>query len=316
MPKGQTPPVPQITVQLVHIEGPLKGQIQEFDDPLITIGRSPDCSVTFPKELKAISRKHAEIRREGNRFKLIDHSTNGTFIQGRRVDEAYLKDGDVITFTENGPKASFLSMVQEVQEQAHERPAPTKSPESQNITPPPPQRGPVTITVQWGPALKTFRQPSIRIGSDPSCELSTDIPGISPYHLEIKDEQGNIWVKDLTGESKTVLNGMPLTQSTVLRTGDSLRLTASGPILEYMGEARFVRKEIPRIETPSMESQVREAPSQGFQTGIPSGTGTPKTAPLRNMPGLPAGVPLWIWIAGGSTLLVALIVYLIVKLTS
>ena len=88
--------LPHIIVQLVHIEGPLKGEIQELTDTQITIGRHPDCQVRFPKEVVTLSRKHARIEREGNRFKLIDQSTNGTFVNGRQVPEIYLKDGDVI----------------------------------------------------------------------------------------------------------------------------------------------------------------------------------------------------------------------------
>ncbi len=327
MSNGHNPPVPAITVQLVHIEGPLKGEIQEFDDPVITIGRAPDCSVTFPKELKAISRHHAEIRREGNRFKLIDHSTNGTFVQGKRVQEIYLKDGDVITFTEEGPKVSFLSIVKK---EKVERPvsssagapsaaSPTtetgaKRSEPAQIQPETTAKpaGPVTITIQWGAALKTFRQPSVRLGSDPACDLTTDLPNIAPFHLEIRYQQGNIWVKDLTGESRTLLNGMPLTQSTVLRSGDSLKLTRQGPILEYVGDERFVRQELPSQDAQTQAASLGPAQVHGPEGGMEP----PKPPPLRSMPHVQTGIPMWVWVAAGSALLVAIIVYLIVKLTS
>jgi len=104
---------PVIIVQLVHLQGPLKGQIQEIAGDVITIGRQADCSVAFPKELTTISRMHAEIVREGNRFKITDKSANGTFVNGKRIMEAYLKDGDVVMFTEGGPKLSFLAAVSE-----------------------------------------------------------------------------------------------------------------------------------------------------------------------------------------------------------
>jgi pSer/pThr/pTyr-binding forkhead associated (FHA) protein len=107
--KMKSPPV--IAVQLVHIEGPLKGEIQEFTDSLILIGRHPSSHVCFPKDQTAISRNHAEIVREGNRFKLVDKSTNGTFVNGKGIQEAYLKDGDVLVFAEGGPKVSFLTNV-------------------------------------------------------------------------------------------------------------------------------------------------------------------------------------------------------------
>ena len=100
-------PIP-LKIELVHIEGPMKGQIQEFDQDEVTVGRHPECLVRFPKDLTIISRRHARIVREGNRFKLVDSSTNGTFVNGKRVKEAFLRSGDVITFAEGGPKVSFL----------------------------------------------------------------------------------------------------------------------------------------------------------------------------------------------------------------
>ena len=100
---------PTIIIQLVHIEGPLKGEIQDYPSAEVTIGRNPSCSVRFPKDLGVVSRQHARIVREGNRFKIIDQSSNGTFLNGKAIKEAYLKDGDVLMFSEGGPKVSFLT---------------------------------------------------------------------------------------------------------------------------------------------------------------------------------------------------------------
>ena len=83
---------PVIIVQLVHMQGPLKGEIQELAESQISIGRQPSCHVCFPAKLTIISREHASIVREGNRFKLVDHSANGTFVNGKPVKEVYLKD--------------------------------------------------------------------------------------------------------------------------------------------------------------------------------------------------------------------------------
>lgn len=122
--------LPVIVVQLVHIQGPLMGQIQEFTEPQITIGRNPSCSVQFPTDLATVSRTHAELVREGNRYKVVDRSTNGTFVNGKRVSEAFLKDGDVIMFTEGGPKMSFLARItDEVQA------APASAPQVQEMPP-------------------------------------------------------------------------------------------------------------------------------------------------------------------------------------
>jgi pSer/pThr/pTyr-binding forkhead associated (FHA) protein len=107
--------IPIIAVQLVHMHGPLKGQIQEFTEHEILIGRRPDCQVSFPRDLTVLSRVHAKIVREGNRFKLVDQSTNGTYVNGQKITETYLKDGDVVMFSEAGPKVSFLTQAQPAQ---------------------------------------------------------------------------------------------------------------------------------------------------------------------------------------------------------
>ncbi|HQI81008.1 MAG TPA: FHA domain-containing protein, partial [Deltaproteobacteria bacterium] len=125
--------LPVILVQLVHIQGPLMGQIQEFTEEKITIGRHPSCSVQFPTDLTTISRTHAELVREGNRYKVTDRSTNGTFVNGKRVTEAFLKDGDVIMFTEGGPKVSFLAKITD---------AVMKEPVPEPAAPKPPHAGP------------------------------------------------------------------------------------------------------------------------------------------------------------------------------
>jgi len=133
--------IPHITVQLVHIQGPLKGDIQDFSDEEIRIGRHPDCQVNYPKDLVTLSRVHARIVREGNRFKIIDQSTNGTYVNGLRVAENYLKDGDVLMFSEGGPKASFLTQTS-AQTAAPTPPSQSEAPVTPRVQMPAPQPPP------------------------------------------------------------------------------------------------------------------------------------------------------------------------------
>ncbi len=45
-----------------------------------------------------VSARHAIVVLRGERLRILDdRSTNGTFVNGRRVDEAELRDGDVVT---------------------------------------------------------------------------------------------------------------------------------------------------------------------------------------------------------------------------
>ena len=62
----------------------------------VTIGRMPDCTV--PLADPNVSRRHAEVRRDGDRVFLVDlGSTNGTRVNGVPVHQRQLVDGDVVT---------------------------------------------------------------------------------------------------------------------------------------------------------------------------------------------------------------------------
>lgn len=71
-------------------------RIQLGDQP-VTIGRLPECDVALVDS--NVSRRHAEVKRHGNDFVVIDlNSTNGTKVNGTWVSgERRLHDGDEIT---------------------------------------------------------------------------------------------------------------------------------------------------------------------------------------------------------------------------
>lgn len=64
------------------------------DGARLTVGRSPSCDCVLPED--CVSRRHAELRRDGERWFLRDlGSSNGTRVNGIRViEEAELRPGD------------------------------------------------------------------------------------------------------------------------------------------------------------------------------------------------------------------------------
>ena len=71
-------------------------QTHEVDSRRVVIGRSRECDIqiTDPN----VSRRHAELRREGSSFWLVDlGSTNGIDVNGRRQARVKLSDGDRVT---------------------------------------------------------------------------------------------------------------------------------------------------------------------------------------------------------------------------
>ncbi|PMP78794.1 MAG: DUF2662 domain-containing protein, partial [Chloroflexus aggregans] len=63
---------------------------------MVSIGRGLDNDIIL--EDTRVSRKHAQLRYRQRRFWLTDlGSTNGTFVNGERIAERALRDGDVIS---------------------------------------------------------------------------------------------------------------------------------------------------------------------------------------------------------------------------
>jgi pSer/pThr/pTyr-binding forkhead associated (FHA) protein len=267
---------PQIVVQLVHITGPMKGQIQVFTEGAITIGRHPSCHLRFPADLTSVSRQHAEVVREGNQFRLIDHSTNGTFVNGKRVRETLLRNGDVLAFSESGPKVSFLAEIREgpVETEAApppphaaaEEPLAAPSPPRRDLPPPPPSvtprassAGPPTIAlpvkapliIQYGPTLRSFRELPVTIGRGPQSQFVLEHPALAAQQAQILFAQERYWVRDLTGLRSVHVNRRPVGDQAPLEVNDELALSLKGPYFRFLGGGRLA--EVP--EPPQEESQ-------------------------------------------------------------
>jgi hypothetical protein len=72
------------------------GQRLSIGDEPILLGRLPSCTVVM--EDPNVSRRHAEVSRQGDDVILVDlGSTNGTKVNGERVSRCRLVDGDKIT---------------------------------------------------------------------------------------------------------------------------------------------------------------------------------------------------------------------------
>jgi hypothetical protein len=63
----------------------------------VSVGRLPECDITVVDP--NVSRRHAEIQSRGDGFVVVDlGSTNGTRVNGVRVTERELRDGDELGF--------------------------------------------------------------------------------------------------------------------------------------------------------------------------------------------------------------------------
>jgi peptidoglycan lytic transglycosylase D len=93
---------------LVHRNAP-EASDTPLERPVTCIGRATDNDIVVAGEHAAtVSSYHAEIRRDGDQYRLYDRdSTNGTYLNGRMISEAALEPDCVIRLGPNGPEFLF-----------------------------------------------------------------------------------------------------------------------------------------------------------------------------------------------------------------
>ena len=78
--------------QLQAIDGDIKGRSFKLGTQTI-IGREPDCNICIPSD--QLSRKHVQLIVTGGKVMLQDlNSTNGTLVNGKKVEHRIIDEGD------------------------------------------------------------------------------------------------------------------------------------------------------------------------------------------------------------------------------
>lgn len=80
---------------LIVLSGPRLGTRSVLSEAPVDVGRGSACQLILDAD--SVSRRHARIEWTGTAHRLIDlASTNGTYLNGTRIRDAVLKDGDRI----------------------------------------------------------------------------------------------------------------------------------------------------------------------------------------------------------------------------
>ncbi len=83
------------TALLVGVRGSNRGARFLLDRDVVTVGRHPESDI-FLDDI-TVSRRHAEFRRDAQRFWVHDvGSLNGTYVNRERVEGAELRSGDEV----------------------------------------------------------------------------------------------------------------------------------------------------------------------------------------------------------------------------
>ncbi|MFC8126818.1 FHA domain-containing protein [Streptomyces sp. NPDC057302] len=170
------------------------------------VGRDPLSDIVIDDA--RVSWHHAVLHAELDHWTIEDeHSTNGTYADGRRIHEFGVGPGSVLRFgsVADGPRAVLVG---------HEPPPPP--------APAPPER---PSAVRTPSATGTFRQPTtvrplpartVRIGRAADNDLVIDDLVVSRRHAELRVlADGSYEIADLGSHNGTYLNGQPVDRAPV-----------------------------------------------------------------------------------------------------
>lgn len=105
-----TPPLPPEKLPYLYCKGR-----KYLLTRTLAIGRDRECEVNIDDQLRYVSRKHAEVFRDGNQYWIRDAgSTNGTWIyrdqKFQKIDKSLLSDGDLIALCFSNDKGPYITL--------------------------------------------------------------------------------------------------------------------------------------------------------------------------------------------------------------
>lgn len=230
---------------------PFSGQLFPVNHPL-TIGRDTQCDIAIP--MPHISRKHAEVFLEQGVLKVRDlGSANGTFINGEKLAQAELVNGDEVRVDEFCFKVIFAGEASEKQQAAFHtsiRDTKEKVKEAKRHTPKyptPPEINAQTLDIPVEKAFFHGKSKSIRgkvyevessgspIGRMLGHHLSRDDSSVSARHVEIY-KNGRFWnIKNNGAANGLLVNGRMTTRATLVE-GDEVRIGGMDLIFQCEGK--------------------------------------------------------------------------------
>ena len=218
----------------------------ELSREVTRLGRDPEGEAVIDAAAAVVSRRHAEIRKDGDRFAISDlKSFNGTLVNGQRITEIVpLFDGDQIQLGVGGP-------VLRVVDRSHPAPphrvvqpgAPTPS---QRLIPPafgqiaamarrgtivatgsgslPPAGPPGSSQPQLLARLSFDNRPQLLVGRAADNDIRLDGLQISNHHARFARTNGNVAVEDTGSTNGVYVNGQRISGRHPVQLSDVIQI--------------------------------------------------------------------------------------------
>lgn len=182
----------------------------------LTIGRRPDNDVVLP--LNYVSAYHGRLERQEAAWHYVDlGSTNGTFVNGQRVQSAVLREGDILRIGD--PEGNSVSL-------------------TFRTSGAPGVQTPATGILRLGITALGMKT-SLFIGRDPQADVSLPAPVVSWHHARLDQlPQGHV-LTDLNSTNGTFVNGQRLTRSHLLHQGDTVQIGPFKLVYEATGFQQY-----------------------------------------------------------------------------
>ncbi len=214
-----------MSATLIVRSGSLQGQRIRLNSKITRLGRKAGNEVVFSDHL--VSSSHAEIRRSGNEYHLVDcGSTNGTYIEGKAVTRVRLENRDRFELGEGGPVVEFRTEGDETADR--------------------PRLNPLSGAWQSGtePIALSGSRTSIGRGAGNDIVVGRESGSVvSSEHALILLDGDSCRIQDLDSSNGTYVNGEKI-DTARLHDGDRVELGSGGPVFEYRaaGARRNTRK--------------------------------------------------------------------------
>ncbi len=179
-----------------------------------TIGRDEDCEIILDGD--TVSRRHCEIIRCGAAYILRDSSRNGTYVNGERVRQAQLQDGDQVRIGSNvmlihissGIATSMIS---------GKATTPNRLPPIIELKPH------IVVKGLEEGVTQPYSEDCVTVGRRADNQLVIDEDNISRRHVSVERREGQYFIRDLGSANGTYLNDRR-TDLARLNDGDRLRI--------------------------------------------------------------------------------------------
>src|SRR5438477_6965602 len=200
-----------------------------IDREVTRLGRAPENEVLIDADAAVVSRHHAEIKKSGDQFAIIDlKSFNGTLVNGQRIaGTVKLFGGDQIQLGAGGPVLRLIDPARPAPPQQQVRPGiqssaqPSIPPEFGQIaamarreTIVASRTGTLKPTSRPGPAepqllarLSFDNRPQLSIGRAPDNDIRLDGLQISNHHARFALSNGGVTVEDAGSTNGVYVNG-------------------------------------------------------------------------------------------------------------